>query len=449
MKVTVIFGSAGTGKTTFLAHKYAELLQKYSHKEIVFLSFSRFQTRHGARKIKGVTHLNLKQLECYTLHSYSKNAVTQDAKVFHEGYVKEMSDYLKTDMVHVERGISYMKNVMSKNDAIGANKAGMDLKSFQKKKLFYQTVKANMPGAKEFIDFSEMIEKAVTLNVRSKAKILLLDEAQDLTPLHWRAIYTAFKDVDEMYVAGDPMQALYTFHGAIPNYMYEMRADETIVLDEGHRCGKEVMQMAQLIVNKLDKHTTLPTPMNYLRDNFAIYYPDNNMFPLFQAVNYSRGHGYRVMILANTYRQLVLIKSRLLGPYSETYPCNFISGQTKEFYKGEGKNPIVFSTVHQAKGLEADIVIYNASCGRTDEWTDYGTKEGRWQDYWRLVFTAITRAKRGVIVCNLSMPRAGEPNCLDVLYYTKFNIENYQKWFRRKGNTKRLVLNNQKEKEQI
>lgn len=441
MKVTVIFGSAGTGKTTWLAHKYAELLEKYSPKEIVFLSYSRFQTRHGARKIKGITKIPRKELECYTLHSFAKNSYKKDVKVFHEGYYKEMSDYLKTDMERVERGIAFMKNTMSKNDAVGANKAGLDLKSFQKKKLFYETVKENMPGAKEFIDFSDMVEKAITSNIKSKAKVLLLDESQDFTPLHWKAIYTAFKDVEEMYVAGDPMQALYRFHGGISDYMYDMRADETVILDEGHRCSEPIIKMAQLVANQMDRHTPLPTWKNMLKDNFAVFYPDSNILPLFQAVNYSRRHGWKVMILANTFRQLVLIKNRLLGKYSQTYPSHFISGKHKEFYRGGEKNPLVFSTVHQAKGLEADIVIYNASCGKTDEWTDYGTKNERWQDYWKMVFTAVTRAKRGLIVCQLSNPIAGEPNCLDVLYYAKFNYEEYSKWIKKKGNTKHLVEN--------
>ena len=48
------------------------------------------------------------------------------------------------------------------------------------------------------------LKKAITSNIKSKAKVLLLDEAQDFTPLHWKAIYTAFKDVEEMYVAGRP-----------------------------------------------------------------------------------------------------------------------------------------------------------------------------------------------------------------------------------------------------
>lgn len=436
MRVTVVYGSAGSGKTTWLAHKYAELLEKYSPKEIVFLSYTKFQTRHGARKIRAISHVPLKELECHTLHSFSKHSVDKTAKVFHEGYIYDMSNFLKTDMLPVERGIAFMKNTMVKNDAIGANKAGLSLKTFQKRKYFYETVKQNMPGAKEFIDFSDMIERAINSNIKSKAKVLIADEVMDFTPLHWKAIYTAFRDVEEMYLAGDPNQSLYRFHGAIPDYMFEIRADETIILDEGHRCCEPVIKMAQLIANKMRKSIPLPTPKS-MRDCFAVFYPDKNIFPLLSAINYSRRHGYKVMVLANTYYQLELTKKKLLGPY-QNYPHHFFAGRKREFYRGGERNALIFSTVHQAKGQEADIVLYNVSCGSVDEFTDYGSRSERWEDYWKIVYTGITRAKRGLVVFQLTNPTADEPNCLETLYYCKYNFDKYKEWFAKKGNTKHM-----------
>ena len=434
MKRVIIYGSAGCGKTTWLARKYAELLDRYEPNEIVFLSYTKFQTRHGARKIRAISKVPLKQLECHTLHSYSKCAVDKNANVFHDGYVYKMSNFLDVDMLPVQRGITFMKNKMLKNDAMGANVAGMDTKSFQKKKLFYETVKQNMPGAKEFIDFSDMIENAIKKNVKSKAKVVICDECQDFTPLHWKAIYTAFRDVEEMYLSGDPNQSLYRFHGAIPNYMFEISANEIIMLDKGYRCCEPVLKMAQLIANKMSRNIPLPTPVN-MRDCFAVFYPDKNIFPLLSAVNYSRRHGYKVMILANTYYQLELTKNKLLGKYKE-YPHHFFAGRKREFYRGGEKNPLIFSTVHQAIGQEADIVLYNVSCGSVDEFTDYGTKTERWDDYWKIVYTGITRAKRGLVAFQLTNPIYDEPNCLDVLYYCKFNYEKYREWFNKKGNTK-------------
>jgi hypothetical protein len=194
--------------------------------------------------------------------------------------------------------------------------------------------------------------------------------------------------------------------------------------------------MATLIARNMERHTEVPAPKP-MRDCFAVFYPDKNIFPLFSAVNYSRRHGYKVMILANTYYQLELTKKKLLGKY-QNYPHHFFAGRKREFYRGGEKNALIFSTVHQAKGQEADIVLYNCSCGSVDEFTDFGTKKERLDDYWKIVYTGITRAKRGLVVFQLTNPTVDEPNCLDTLYYCKFNLEKYKEWFAKKGNTKHL-----------
>lgn len=435
MKITVIFGGPGCGKTTWLANKYSELLQKYKPSDIVFLSYTKRQVTHGKRKVKSKVRIPMKNLTSFqTIHAMSKKSYTRDYQVLDDVIGFKMSKFLDVDMLPVIRGINYMKNVMTDNDAVGANKAGMDVRSFQKKKFFYESVKSGLSNYEQMIDFSDMIENAINTNYKNPAKVLILDEAQDFSPLQWRAIYSAFKDVEEMYVGGDPMQSLYRFSGGLSNYMYDIRCDETVILEEGHRCCEPVLNMAQLIANRMERSIPLPSPVN-MRDCFAVFYPDKNIFPLLSAINYSRRHGYKVMILANTYYQLDLTRKKLLGAY-QNYPHHFFAGRKREFYKGGERNPLIFSTVHQAKGQEADIVLYNVSCGSVDEFTDFGTKTERWEDYWKIVYTGITRAKRGLVVFQLTNPSVEEPNCLDTLYYSKFNYEKYREWFAKKGNTK-------------
>lgn len=435
MKITVVFGGPGTGKTSWLAKKYVELLETYKQNEIVFLSYTRRQVTHGRRKVGGMAHIPTKNLDNFqTVHSMSKKSYKKDYQILDDVIGLKMSKFLDVDMLPVIRGINYMKNVMTDNDAVGANKAGMDVKSFQKKKFFYESVKSGLSNYEQMIDFSDMIENAINTNYKNPAKVLILDEAQDFSPLQWRAIYTAFKDVEQMFVAGDPMQALYRFSGGYSNYMYDIRCDETVILEQSHRCCKPVMDMATQIANKMERKTEVPAPIN-MRDCFAVFYPDKNIFPLLSAINYSRRHGHKVMILANTYYQLDLTMRKLLGPY-QNYPHHFFAGRKREFYRGGEKNPLIFSTVHQAKGQEADIVLYNVSCGSVDEFTDFGSKSERWDDYWKTVYTGITRAKRGLVVFQLTNPSFEEPNCLDVLYYSKFNYEKYKEWSYKKGNTK-------------
>ena len=247
----------------------------------------------------------------------------------------KMSRFLDVDILPVIRGINYMKNTMTDNDAVGANKAGMDLKTFQKRKFFYESVKSGLSNYEQMIDFSDMIENAINTNYTNPAKVLILDEAQDFSPLQWRAIYSAFKNIEQLFVAGDPMQALYRFSGGLSNYMYDIRCDETVVLDTGYRCCEPVLKMAQLIANKMTRNILFQHLLIcVIVLQFSILRKIS--FPLLSAVNYSRRHGYKVMILANTYYQLELTKNKLLGPY-KNYPYHFLQEEKESFIGVEKK----------------------------------------------------------------------------------------------------------------
>jgi superfamily I DNA/RNA helicase len=83
MKITVIFGVPGSGKTTWLANKYAELLNTYEPSDIVFLSYTKRQVTHGKRKVKGKTHINMSKLTSFqTVHALSKKSYKKNYASF-------------------------------------------------------------------------------------------------------------------------------------------------------------------------------------------------------------------------------------------------------------------------------------------------------------------------------------------------------------------------------
>lgn len=426
MKVTAIFGGPGTGKTTKLAELFCEAIKKYGVDQVAFVSYTKSQVgrdKTAARKMAKVKAKKLKKFK--TLHSLSKQVYEEETEVFDEEHIDRMSVYLGKDMGAVMRGIDYMRNVESRNDAVGANKAGMQVEEFQKYKYFYDQVKDGLSNsAKKTVDFSDMIYDAVDRRYKVDVKIAFVDECQDLSPLQWKAIYTFFRDVDELVVAGDPNQALYRFSGGVSNYMLYMRTDETVILDKSYRCPENIMLMAERVWAKIKDKAALPSPCG--EGGFAVFYPDFNIRESFLGpLRNCAQKGKKVLVLANTYYQLKNMKDRLFG--DRNYPHSFRSGKCKYRYKGPA-NPIVFSTVHQAKGLEADYVLYDAAGGQTGEHTDFGHQTERWDDYWRMAYTAITRARKGLIICELSRPRAGEPTCLDLLYYAKYGFDEYRKW---------------------
>lgn len=428
MRVVAIFGGPGTGKTTYLSKVFADCVRQYGAENVAFVSYTKSQVWRDKSMAKKAAKIKYKQMKRFkTLHSISRENYDFDTEVFDEEKVERMSVYLGNDMSFVARGIDYMKNILSTNDAVGANKAGMDTKTFQKYKYFYEQVKKGASNvAKKTIDFSDMIADAVDVRFKIDVKAAIVDECQDFSPLQWKAVYTFFRDVDVLYVAGDPNQALYRFSGGQSNYMLFMRCDQTVMLDKSYRCCQSVMLMAEKVWGKIKDKASMPAPSDR-EDGFAVFYPDFNIKkqfvnPMLRMVE----SGKSVMVLANTYYQLKQMKDRLFG--NKPVPHNFYSGKCKYKWKADKRNVITFSTVHQAKGLEADFVLYDVACGQTGERSDFGYETERWEDYWKMVYTGITRAKSGLVLCELSKTRAGEPSCLDLLYYAKYNFDKYRKW---------------------
>ena len=71
---------------------------------------------------------------------------------------------------------------------------------------------------KALIDFDDMIGRAIEEVSFPPLKILIIDEAQDCTPLQWSVIYKLAQNAQRGYLAGDDDQAIYEWHGADPKY---------------------------------------------------------------------------------------------------------------------------------------------------------------------------------------------------------------------------------------
>ena len=64
------------------------------------------------------------------------------------------------------------------------------------------------------LDFTDMVEKFIIDAGNLPIKVLMVDEAQDLTPLQWDMVVKIAKHVWRVYIAGDDDQAIYECNGA-------------------------------------------------------------------------------------------------------------------------------------------------------------------------------------------------------------------------------------------
>lgn len=570
MEVHVILGGPGCNKTGLLTELYAKCVNQYGWDKVAFISYTVAQVRRDKSKVKSITKLSADKLDAFrTIHSAARQHYTEETVVIPEREFEGMSVFMDIDMTNIYKGIDYMRQIETKNMAVGANKAGLDTDNFKKCVYFYNKVKEkkSLSGIK-VIDFSDMLKDAVDAHYKIDVDCAFIDECfapntkvrmadmsikeikdikvgdfvmgtngatkvtavhkgtdtmydvkalngdliftcnskhlikqytgyiidewrhaedlcndhtgvyidrihyatkqkarwafvtvvststkgeyvgltvnaedhlfvlangaivhncQDLTPLQWRAIYTFFRDVKHLYVAGDPNQSLYRFNGGRPNYMLEMRYDDIKILNHSSRCSSNVMEMAFLVWKKMTNSTEMPIS-NGDTSGFGVFYPEKKLRNNFKmAIEMAINRGEKVLVLANTYFQLVKIRDDILKD-DLTTPHNFYSGRCKYHYKDKKQNVITFSTVHQAKGAEADYVIYDVSYGRVYGDHEYGCVEDRWQDYYRMVYTGITRAKKGIILCEVSPAVANEPSCKSFMFYSNYGLENYKKW---------------------
>ena len=102
-------------------------------------------------------------------------------------------------------------------------------------------------GERSFIDFDDMIERAIDEVNFPPLKILILDEAQDCTPLQWSVIYKMADKIDRIYLAGDDDQGIYKWNGADPKYFTTFFPGRKVKLRKTKRFGEAVHHFSQII----------------------------------------------------------------------------------------------------------------------------------------------------------------------------------------------------------
>ena len=92
-----------------------------------------------------------------------------------------------------------------------------------------------------------MIERTIKEVDFPRSKVLILDEAQDCTPLQWSVIYKMADKVDRIYLAGDDDQGIYKWNGADPKYFTKFFPGRKVKLRKTRRFGEAIHKFSQII----------------------------------------------------------------------------------------------------------------------------------------------------------------------------------------------------------
>ena len=108
----------------------------------------------------------------------------------------------------------------------------------------------------DLIQDDDYVQTALEHQCPPPGRVLFVDEFQDLSSLqnHLYEMWRDSGDVDRVYIAGDPHQAVYGFRGADPTYFTETVVDRTIRDETSKRCPQAVIDAAVPIAAPVPEH---------------------------------------------------------------------------------------------------------------------------------------------------------------------------------------------------
>lgn len=269
MKTTKIYGPPGTGKTTFLLATLKRLLDAgYHPSQVAYLSHSKAAAEEVADRItQQYASLNMqKDFPWFrTIHSACcRRLGIGRREIMSGGDYQEFSQKYGWPLKGIIDDLSENTDIGNYDLIINARSLASHWKLSMPETLarlapnpIYRNWDVFLDDfhaykfAEGKVDFVDMLEQGKALGPIPDVKVYIIDEGQDLSELQLELIRNWSQDADEVYIAGDDDQAIYTFLGSSENGFLRYKADETIVLDKSYRCPQKVGRLAEHIINRV------------------------------------------------------------------------------------------------------------------------------------------------------------------------------------------------------
>ena len=275
-RIRVVAG-AGSGKTKVLSHRYARLVEEIGihPSNILCITFTNKAAQEMKKRISTLTPLhNVNDFIC-TFHGLCVKILRKE--IYRIGYPSNFQ------IIDIEDASTLAKNVMKE---MGVDRGGVTTQQFldgvRKYKHWSQYINdVILPNAKikqedmtadiKYIqyqqksfslDFDDLILFALYIIKNFKDardywsglfNYIMVDETQDCNRHDWELVEILAEKHGNLFVVGDPDQAIYEWRGSLPKYFVNFECDKDIMLNQNYRSTPNVLDVANSVI----KHNTM------------------------------------------------------------------------------------------------------------------------------------------------------------------------------------------------
>ena len=255
----IFYGPPGCGKTHRLLDEAAIRIQAgVSIEDIGFMSFTRKAAKEGLSRV-GYNGLEAPwwrtiHSTCYKAMNLRRDEVLNEAQLIElgrdvgcefTGKRDEFGFFAGKGDAEIMNCIHLARNRM---EPVEVTAATLEVRApLWRVKQIAEDI-YNWKRERGLFDYTDMLEYCIDHpDLLPELKVLIVDEAQDLTPLQWQVIDAVGQRCDEVIIAGDDDQGIYYWAGADVERLLK-HDDESIILDKSHRVPKKVQELADRIV---------------------------------------------------------------------------------------------------------------------------------------------------------------------------------------------------------
>lgn len=271
-RVRVVAG-AGSGKTRVLAHRYAFLVNDVgiSPGNILCLTFTNKAAQEMKRRISTMVDRGSVNDFICTIHSFCAKFLRRE--IYRLGYPRNFIIIDEEDAKQLakqamqEFGIDRRKTTAERFLKGVAALKGYDPNQYIQKHLLPNssneapdaTVRYIRLQLKQFaLDYDDLLYFTLYIlnhfeDARKywteKLNYVMVDEVQDCTGDDWKLLHALTQHHGNLFVVGDPDQAIYEWRGANPKIFVDFKAKTDIILNENYRSTPDILDVANHIID--------------------------------------------------------------------------------------------------------------------------------------------------------------------------------------------------------